>query len=140
MSNPALNVMIVEDTTMIRMLVTALFQKHGFTVTSYKNSDEAAIALGLDEQKSAVREDVKPDLIVSDFDMPPHMTGLQLLLKVKNSPRWKEVPFVIMSAEGGSERAESCLREGAKEYVVKPLKDNDVVRLKEYILELRAAA
>lgn len=34
----------------------------------------------------------------------------------------------------------SCLSEGAKEYVVKPLKDNDVVRLKEYILELRAAA
>ena len=34
----------------------------------------------------------------------------------------------------------SCLKEGAKEFVEKPLQDNDVVRLKEYILELRAAA
>nr|GEY17291.1 novel plant SNARE 11 [Tanacetum cinerariifolium] len=52
-------------------------------VTGYKNSNDAAIALGLDEQNSAVSEDTKPNLIVSDFDMPPFMTGLELLVKVK---------------------------------------------------------
>lgn len=60
----------------------------------------------------------KPDLIVSDFNLPG-FTGLEALELVRE--RWASIPFVFHSGSIGEEQAIMAVRAGAYDYV---LKDN----------------
>jgi PAS domain S-box-containing protein/diguanylate cyclase (GGDEF)-like protein len=61
-------------------------------------------------------EDVKPDVILSDFSMP-QFDGLRALeLAAKLVP---QVPFIFVSGTIGEERAIEALRGGATDYVLK---------------------
>ncbi|OEL38506.1 Two-component response regulator ORR12 [Dichanthelium oligosanthes] len=74
--------------------------------------------------------DVK--LIITDYCMPG-MTGYDLLMEVKESPKLKHIPVVIMSSDNIPERIKKCLDAGAKDYIMKPLNAVDVPRLLSYI-------
>ncbi|WVZ76991.1 hypothetical protein U9M48_024896, partial [Paspalum notatum var. saurae] len=72
------------------------------------------------------------NLILSDYCMPD-MTGYDLPMEVKESPRLNHIPIVIMSSEEIPERRKMCLDAGAKDYIIKPLGVEDVPRLLRYI-------
>ncbi|KAH7442251.1 hypothetical protein KP509_03G078600 [Ceratopteris richardii] len=63
----------------------------------------------------------------------PGMTGYDLLKRVKETSALKEIPVVIMSSENVPNRIQRCLEEGAKEFIMKPVKLTDVERLKLHI-------
>ncbi|EEE68594.1 hypothetical protein OsJ_27121 [Oryza sativa Japonica Group] len=72
------------------------------------------------------------DMIVSDYCMPD-MTGYNLLMEVKKSPKLAHLPVVIASSDNIPERIRKCLDGGAKDYILKPVKIVDVPRIMKYI-------
>ena len=101
-------ILVVDDSAVVRQVMTAVLTKGGFTV------DIAADPLiALEKMKKA-----RPDVIVLDLEMP-RMDGLTFLRKLmKENP----IPVVVCSGLTGSgtEAAMRALEEGAVEIITKP--------------------
>ena len=76
-----------------------------------------AVADGSEALKSALRE--TPDLILSDV-MMPETDGFELLRAVRENPRLREVPVILLSARAGEEARTEGINAGADEYLTKP--------------------
>ncbi|KMS94679.1 hypothetical protein BVRB_016360 isoform B [Beta vulgaris subsp. vulgaris] len=128
------HVLAVDDSFVDRKVIERLLKISSCKVTVVESGKRALQLLGLDEEKSSVGcTEMKVHLIITDYSMP-EMTGFDLLKKIKqDSSTFKEVPVVIMSSENILTRIDRCLEEGAKEYIVKPVKLSDVNRIKQFM-------
>ncbi|XP_071731653.1 two-component response regulator ARR5-like [Rutidosis leptorrhynchoides] len=130
-----LHVLAVDDSNIDRKVIERLLKVSSFEVTVVDSGSRALQYLGLEnDQNSAQFDDLKVNLIMTDYSMPG-MTGFELLKKIKNSSTLKEIPVVIMSSENILTRIDRCLEEGAEDYLLKPVKLSDVRRLKDSILK-----
>jgi two-component system, chemotaxis family, chemotaxis protein CheY len=59
------------------------------------------------------------NLILSDINMP-NMDGLQLLAQLKQTEKWKSVPIIMVTTEGGQGKVIEAVQLGAAGYVRKP--------------------
>jgi diguanylate cyclase (GGDEF)-like protein len=71
-------------------------------------------------------EEVVPDLVVVDVDMP-HISGVELCRVIRNDPRWAAVPVLFLTAAQDPEVVNRIFSAGADDYLVKPLIGPDVV-------------
>ncbi|TVU06663.1 hypothetical protein EJB05_09063 [Eragrostis curvula] len=117
------HVLVVDDANVDRFIASKLLQRSNIRVTAVDGPKQALKVL--DEEN-----DVK--LILTDYCMP-EMTGYDLLMAVKESPKLKHLPVVIMSAESIPSRIKECMDGGAKEYIVKPIRATDIARILSYI-------
>ncbi|KAJ9187595.1 hypothetical protein P3X46_003031 [Hevea brasiliensis] len=101
------------------------------TVTAVDSGIRALQFLGLDEEKSSSVgfDDLKVDLIITDYCMPG-MTGYELLKKIKRNSGSDNV---IGERHGSNRPFNRCLEEGAEDFIVKPVKLSDVKRLRDYM-------
>lgn len=60
------------------------------------------------------------DLIISDQKMPG-MSGKQLLEKVREHPQFKDVPFILATAEAEKEQVLEAVKKGVTAYLTKPV-------------------
>ncbi|KAK3123221.1 hypothetical protein QOZ80_8AG0626600 [Eleusine coracana subsp. coracana] len=117
------HVLVVDDTFFDRQIVSIVLKRSNIRVTAVEGPKEALKFLNTEH-------DVK--MIITDFCMPD-MTGYDLLLEVKKSPKLKHLPVVIVSADDIPERIKMCLEGGAMEYIVKPFGAANVPRILSYI-------
>jgi signal transduction histidine kinase len=82
----------------------------------------------------AVRERV-PDLVLTDV-MMPHVDGFGLLRALREDPRTRLVPVVMLSARAGEEAAIEGLEAGADDYLIKPFSARELVARVRSNLEL----
>ena len=68
------------------------------------------------------------DLIITDIQMPD-INGLELINFVKKNPNYRNTPLFIVTAEGREQDRARGLALGAAEYLVKPVKVEDLVGL-----------
>jgi two-component system chemotaxis response regulator CheY len=73
--------------------------------------------------KDALKElDQRPiDLIISDWTMP-EMTGLDFYNAVRANDRFKDLPFIIVSANQDRRTMLSATKAGISSFIFKPLK------------------
>jgi len=103
------SVLIVEDEEDIRELISYNLLKEGFQV--------ASVALG---EEALVAADARPpDLILLDL-MLPGMDGLTVCHKLKNQPKTKAIPIVMLTAKGEESDIVAGLNLGADDYITKP--------------------
>ncbi|GLT74267.1 hypothetical protein SLA2020_460730 [Shorea laevis] len=127
------HVLAVDDSLVDRKVIERLLRISSCKVTAVDSGRRALQFLGLDEEKSNTGfQDLKVDLIITDYCMPG-MSGYELLKKIKESSAFREIPVVIMSSENVLARINRCLDEGAEDFIVKPVKLSDVERLKDYM-------
>lgn len=100
-------VLIVDDSPVDRALAGGLLEKQGSCEIAYAHDG----AQGL---KSV--HDLKPDLIVTDMQMPV-MNGLELVATLRSERI--QIPIILMTATGSEELAVEALRVGASSYVAK---------------------
>ncbi|ESW27374.1 hypothetical protein PHAVU_003G196300 [Phaseolus vulgaris] len=132
---PELHVLAVDDSLVDRKVIERLLKISSCKVTVVESGTRALQYLGLDGETSSLGFDsVKVNLIMTDYSMPG-MTGYELLKKIKESSVFREIPVVIMSSENVLTRIDSCLEEGAEEFLLKPVKLSDVRRLKDFIMK-----
>jgi DNA-binding response OmpR family regulator len=67
-----------------------------------------------------------PDIIVSDV-MMPGLDGYALLRALREDPRTRLIPFVLLSARAGEEAVLEGLDAGADDYLVKPFSARELV-------------
>ncbi|XP_020869851.1 two-component response regulator ARR7 isoform X2 [Arabidopsis lyrata subsp. lyrata] len=134
-TTPELHVLAVDDSIVDRKVIERLLRISSCKVTTVESGTRALQYLGLDGGKGA--SNLKVNLIVTDYSMPG-LTGYDLLKKIKESSAFREVPVVIMSSENILPRIEECLKEGAEEFLLKPVKLADVKRIKQLILKNEA--
>ena len=129
-----LHVLAVDDSHVDRKVIERLLKISSCKVTVVESGSRALQYLGLDGEKSSIGLDsVKVNLIMTDYSMPG-MTGYELLKKIKESSVFREVPVVVMSSENILTRIDSCLEEGAEEFLLKPVKLSDVKRVTDFIM------
>uniref|UniRef100_A0A1J3EB20 Two-component response regulator ARR7 n=1 Tax=Noccaea caerulescens TaxID=107243 RepID=A0A1J3EB20_NOCCA len=137
-TSPELHVLAVDDSIVDRKVIERLLRISSCKVTTVDSGTRALQYLGLDGNKGASDlKDLKVNLIVTDYSMPG-LTGYDLLKKIKESSAFREIPVVIMSSENILPRIEQCLKEGAEEFLLKPVKLADVKRIKQLIMRNEA--
>lgn len=62
----------------------------------------------------------QPDLILLDL-MMPIMDGFTVLAKVKDDPMLRDIPVIIVSAENDSKSVVKGIKQGAEDYLTKPV-------------------
>ncbi|KAL1207839.1 Two-component response regulator ARR7 [Cardamine amara subsp. amara] len=135
---PELHVLAVDDSIVDRKVIERLLRISACKVTTVDSGARALQYLGLDGNKGASDlKDLKVNLIVTDYSMPG-LTGYDLLKKIKESSTFREIPVVIMSSENILTRIEQCLKEGAEDFLLKPVKLADVKRIKQLIMRNEA--
>ncbi|VVA91830.1 unnamed protein product [Arabis nemorensis] len=137
-TSPELHVLAVDDSIVDRKVIERLLRISSCKVTTVESGARALQYLGLDGDKGVSNlKDLKVNLIVTDYSMPG-LTGYDLLKKIKESSAFREIPVVIMSSENILPRIEQCLKEGAEDFLLKPVKLADVKRIKQLILSNEA--
>ncbi|CAI9300959.1 unnamed protein product [Lactuca saligna] len=124
------HVLVVDDSLIDRKIMEKLFTNSACKVTTAESGQKALELLGQGEDEHThMNKGPKINLVVTDYCMPG-MTGYDLLRKVKESSDIKEIPVIVVSSENVPTRIEKCLEEGAQEFILKPLKQSDVKKLR----------
>ncbi len=106
------NVLIVDDSATIRQMIKRTMVLAGLNVGEVYEASNGIEALAqLNDHEVAV--------VIVDINMPT-MNGIQLLTRMKENARLKDLPIVIASTEGSQQRIEQLETIGAAGYVRKP--------------------
>ena len=100
---------IVEDDSSIRELEKYALLNSGFTVEGFDNSKELYNALGTN----------LPVLKILDI-MLPGEDGLNILKKIRQTPNYKYIPVIMVTAKTSEIDAVKGLDMGADDYITKP--------------------
>jgi two-component system, chemotaxis family, chemotaxis protein CheY len=113
------NILIVDDSAIVRRLIRMIIEKAGHTVISEaENGEEAYIKYKV----------FRPDLVTMDISMPV-MDGITAVKKIIAS--FPEANIIMISAITQKELVFEALENGAKRYIFKPLTDEKV----EFVIE-----
>jgi DNA-binding NtrC family response regulator len=119
------NVLVADDDDLTRELLEELLHRHGCTVAS---AQDGAEALGRLEHEAF-------DLVLTDLKMPG-ASGLEVLARSREA--CPDAPVVIVTAYGTVESAVEAMRQGAFDYVLKPVTPERMDVLLERVSEWRA--
>jgi len=115
-------ILVVEDEPSTRLGLTELVRTWGFTADSAADGEEAL------QKITAFR----PSIIISDLVMP-RMGGLELLRAIKDEGG--DLTTVILTAQGTVETAVEAIKEGAYDYLTKPVEPQRLKILLDKIVE-----
>ena len=105
-----MKILIVDDFGTLRRIVRNALKQGG-----YDDFTEAANGI----EAIALLKEEKYDLILSDWNMA-EMTGMELLEAVRSDSALKEIPFLMVTAEGSKEKVLQAIKAGVNNYIIKP--------------------
>jgi two-component system chemotaxis response regulator CheY len=108
----SVDVMIVDDSAAIRKILQRVLRQTDIPIGEVLEAGDGVEAL-------KILKDRHVNLILSDINMP-NMDGLQFLAQLKANDKWKSVPIVMVTTEGGQGKVIEAVQLGAAEYVRKP--------------------
>src|SRR5437868_532637 len=107
--NPASSLLVVDDNSMNRIMLSRYLTKLGYQATLASNGRQA-----LDKLQGE-----RYDLVLLDVEMP-EMDGYQVLDHLKADPRLRDIPVIMISAVEELESVVRCIELGAQDYLPKP--------------------
>jgi two-component system chemotaxis response regulator CheY len=110
-------ILIVDDSRTIRQQVNFTLNKGGFAVVEAEDGRD-----GIEKLKA------NPDVavIISDVNMP-NMNGLEMVEAINGDASLSHPPIVMLTTEGSGELVERAKKAGAKGWLVKPFKPDQLV-------------
>ena len=115
-------VLLVDDAAFMRMVVKDTLTKNGFT-----DLYEAADGVEAVEKY----KEVQPDLVIMDITMP-NMDGLEALKTIKS--QYPDAKIIMCSAMGQEAMVVEAIKSGAKDFIVKPVKPDRILKAVQQIL------
>ncbi len=117
-------VLIVDDSPTEVHVMQALLKKKGFeTVVAEDGTDGITKALEL-----------KPDVILMDVVMPG-VNGFQATRKLSKNPETAKIPVIIVTTKGQETDKIWGMRQGAVDYLVKPVNEATLVEKVKSVLD-----
>ena len=113
---PIQKILLVDDSKTELHYLSDILLKRGFVVRTAENGEEAMQRLA----------EEKPDLILMDVVMPGQ-NGFQLTRSITRDPRFADVPVIMCTSKNQETDKVWGLRQGASDYVVKPVKAEELM-------------
>jgi twitching motility two-component system response regulator PilH len=110
------NVLVVDDSPTDLKYLTDILSKNGYQVTTAANAEE-----GLTKAKQ-----LKPDLVLMDVVMPGQ-NGFQATRALTKDEATKHIPVIICTTKGQETDKLWGMRQGARDYIVKPITAADLL-------------
>lgn len=102
-------VLVIEDEANLREILKFNLEKEGYLTEAAMDANEALIFL----------DEFMPDIILLDL-MLPGLKGMQFLRLIKENPKYKHIPIVVVSAKNSESDIVNALESGADDYITKP--------------------
>ena len=112
----AKTIMVVDDSPTERAFVEGILRKRGYEVIT-ATSGETGIERATADQ---------PDLILMDVVMPG-LNGFQATRAIAHDESTKHIPIIICTTKGEDTDRIWGMRQGAKDYLVKPLNESELL-------------
>lgn len=116
--HPGRKLLIIDDDALVRESMVVYLQDSGFDVSE---ATDGSVALTLLTSSNPVGF---PDLVITDLRMPG-MDGLQLLQELQNAH--PKLPVIVISGAGIMSDVVAALRLGARDYLIKPIIDLEML-------------
>ncbi|MEN9461633.1 MAG: hypothetical protein RIS84_1653 [Pseudomonadota bacterium] len=110
------HILIVDDSPTDAYLVKNMLEGQGYQTSEASNGEEGV-------QKAL---ETKPNLIIMDVVMPG-LNGFQATRKITKAPETSMIPVVIVSSKNMESDRAWGLMQGAKEFLVKPVKQDELL-------------
>lgn len=119
--NSAARILVVDDKQSFRFMIKGYLDDAGYQTTCAAGGAEALAEL----------ERARYDLVLSDMVMP-EMDGVMLLHRVRE--QFKQVSFVLVTAHGSVDSAVAAMKDGADDYLLKPLNREELLLVVDRLL------
>ncbi len=105
-----IHVLVADDEPHIGRIIKMKLEQGPFDVTLVYDGREALAQMESD-----------PDIALLVLDvMMPYMNGLDVLAKVREDPRWRSVPCIVLTAAGQEQHHRQAMALGANDFLTKP--------------------
>ncbi|WP_028108781.1 phosphate regulon transcriptional regulator PhoB [Ferrimonas futtsuensis] len=109
-------ILIVEDESAIREMLTFVLEQHGFQTVSAEDFEQGVQKL----------VEPFPDLVLLDW-MLPGGSGIQLAKQMRSQEHTRPIPIIMLTARGEEEDRVRGLEVGADDYITKPFSPKELV-------------
>lgn len=107
----ATRVLVVDDEESARLLVRTLLEKRGYAALEASDGIEALRVI-----------DAADDVGIAVVDLKmPRMDGLELIWELRDTPRWADLPIIVVTGAQDEVLETQIMEEGADDYVRKPI-------------------
>jgi two-component system chemotaxis response regulator CheY len=120
---PTKRVMVVDDSTTLRQVVSITLARAGYETIEAKDGADALRKL----------DGRKINLIICDVYMP-NMDGISFIKEMKKLPDYKFTPVIMLTTESQEEKKMEGKAAGAKAWIVKPFKPEQILSAVEKVL------
>jgi chemosensory pili system protein ChpA (sensor histidine kinase/response regulator) len=119
--------LVVDDSITVRRVTQRLLERNGMRVVTAKDGLEAV----------SVLQDEVPDVILLDIEMP-RMDGYEVASHVRNDPRLKDIPIVMITSRVSEKHRARAIELGVNDYLGKPYQEGQLLQAIEPLVR-RAA-
>lgn len=117
-------ILLVDDSTTIILSVSEIITKAGYKVVKASHGVDA---LG------QIKSGVKPDLIITDLNMP-QMNGIEFIREVRKLPGFRFTPILMLTTESQQAKRMEGKEAGATGWLVKPISGPDLLKTIKQVL------
>lgn len=116
MSSTAPTILVVEDDPSITMMIRRALEHKGYVVVTASDG-EAALVQCVEQ---------RPSVLILDVNLPK-LDGFTVAKRVKAVPNLKAIPIIFLTAMDRPGDMISGIQAGAKHYLTKPFKVDDLI-------------
>ena len=121
--------LVVDDSITVRRVTQRLLERNGMRVLTAKDGVDAV---------SLLQENL-PDIILLDIEMP-RMDGYEVAAHVRNDPRLKQIPIVMITSRVSEKHRARAIELGVDDYLGKPYQESQLLDAIEPLVNRRSAA
>ncbi len=119
-----LTVMVVDDSITVRKVTTRVLERNDMNVIAAKDGVDAV---------SKLQENI-PDIMLLDIEMP-RMDGFELATHVRNEPRLRDIPIIMITSRTGDKHRQRAMQIGVNRYLGKPFQESELLENIQALLE-----
>ncbi len=120
--------LVVDDSITVRRVTQRLLERNGMRVLTAKDGVDAV---------SLLQENL-PDIILLDIEMP-RMDGYEVAAHVRNDPRLKNIPIVMITSRVSEKHRARAIELGVDDYLGKPYQESQLLDAIEPLVNRRSA-
>lgn len=110
-------ILCVDDSSTVLLSLTAILTKAGYGAEKATSAEEAL---------SKLKGGLKPDLIITDLNMPGK-NGIEFIKDVRQMPTMKFVPILFLTTESQQSKRAEAKAAGASGWLVKPVNGDELL-------------